>query len=170
MNPRRLIFLLLFRTLPGLVIPCAAAGVPQIEIPVIERMPAMPQGYRLRDWKQTARDTDTLAFDFERRGVHLPLPWWDDGRVDHDLTGFALPAYVGDFRQTPRSNNYDAITCLGAILGASAAGIDKSNQHGRDWASMIQIYYSWKNGTHLYLNNPGASSGQSFWYEHLQRA
>ncbi|MDR2675342.1 MAG: hypothetical protein LBC18_10910 [Opitutaceae bacterium] len=151
--------------LPGPALPRAAAGVPQIEIPEIERMPAMPPGYRLRDWKQTARDTDAIAFDFNRRGAHLPLPWRDDGRVDHDLTGFALPAYVGDFRQTPRSNNYDAITCLGAVLGAGAAGIDKSNQHGRDWVGMLQIYYSWKNGTRLYLNNPGSSSGKSFWYE-----
>lgn len=137
----------------------------QINIPVIERMPALPPGYHLRDWKKTARDVDAFAFDFEKQGTHLPLPWWDDGRVDHDITGFALPAYVGDFRQTPRSNNYDAITCLGAILGASAVGIDKRAQHGRDWVSMVQIYYSRKNGSNLYLNNPGSITGQSFWYE-----
>ena len=152
---------LLLVCLPG----GAALAVEQIAIPVIERMPALPPGYRLRDRKKTARDVDALAFDFEKQGAHLPLPWWDDGRVDHDITGFALPAYVGDFRQTPKSNNYDAITCLGAILGASAVGIDKRAQHGRDWVSMIQIYYSQKNGTNLYLNNPGSTTGRSFWYE-----
>ncbi|MFA6287622.1 MAG: hypothetical protein WC661_09590 [Opitutaceae bacterium] len=149
----------------GTAVQPAPAALPQIDIPVIERMPAMPSDYRLRDWKKTARDADSLIFDFERRGPWLPLPWWDDGRVDHDITGFGLPAYVGDFRQTPRSNNYDAITCLGAILGAASVGIDKRRQNDRDWASMVQIYYSWKNGSNLYLNNPGSGTGKSFWYE-----
>ncbi len=139
----------------------------QTPIPAVEKMPNLPPGYVLRDWKKVARDFDAIAFDFNRTGQFLPLPWWDNGKVDYDLTGFAMPAYIGDLRQTPQSNNYDAITCFGAVLGATLAGIDKSDQSGHNWVEMLKIYYSRKNGTNLYLNNPGSKSGQSFWYELL---
>ena len=145
----------------------AVASCQQEPIPTVEKMPNLPQPYVLRDWKKVARDFDAFAFDFEKKGKFLPLPWWDDGRVDHDLTGFALPAYVGDLRQIPSRNNYDAITCLGAVLGATAVGIDKSHQNGRNWVEMLKIYSSQKNGTNLYLNNPGSETGHSFWYELL---
>lgn len=139
----------------------------QIAIPSVEKMPDMPPNYQLRDWKKTARDFDDIAFDFKRTGQFLPLPWWDDSRLDYDITGFALPAYIGDHRQTPQTNNYDAITCFGAILGASLAGIDKSAQQDRNWVEMLKIYFSRKNGTNLYLNNPGSATGHSYWYELL---
>lgn len=144
---------------------CGQTG--QIAIPAVEKMPELPQPYELRDWKKVARDFDAIAFDFTKSGEFLPLPWWDDSRTDHDITGFGLPAYVGDLRQTPKSNNYDAITCLGSVLGGTMAGIDKSNQDGRNWVSKLKIYYSQKNGTNLYMNNPGGRSGHSFWYELL---
>ncbi|HRJ71711.1 MAG TPA: hypothetical protein PLS03_05770 [Terrimicrobiaceae bacterium] len=151
--------------LPARTVTFAQAG--QVPVPAVERMPSLPQPYVLRDWKKVARDFDAIAFDFQRTGQFLPLPWRDDGRVDHDITGFGLPAYVGDLRQSAKSNNYDAITCLGAVLGATLAGIDKSAQNGENWVDQLRIYYSHKNGTNLYLNNPGARSGQSFWYELL---
>lgn len=158
--------------LPSLLIALALAAsacgqTGQVAIPAVEKMPGLPQPYELRDWKKVARDFDAIAFDFAKTGEFLPLPWWDDSRTDHDLTGFGLPAYVGDLRQSPQSNNYDAITCLGAVLGATMAGIDKSNQDGHNWVGKLKIYYSQKNGTNLYMNNPGGRSGHSFWYELL---
>lgn len=139
----------------------------QTAIPTIEKMPNLPRPYVLRDWKEVARGFDRFVFDFDRKGDHLPLPWWDNSRVNLDLTGFALPAYVGDFRQTAQHNNYDAITCLGSVLGATVTGIDKSRRDGKDWVGMLKIYYVSKDGTNLYLNNPTARTGQSFWYELL---
>lgn len=137
----------------------------QVAIPTVEKMPNLPRPYVLRDWDKVARDMDAFLYDFDKTGEFLPLPWWDKSRTDHDLTGLALPAYVGDSRQGKESNGYDAITSLGAVLGATKAGIDKSRQHGRNWVEMLKIYYSWKNGTKLYMNRPGGKSGQSFWYE-----
>ena len=137
----------------------------QISLPTLEKLPAVPQPFVLRDWKKVARDFDEIVFDFDRQGEFLPLPWWDDSRVNHDITGFALPAYVGDSRQSSESNNYDAITCLGSVYAATVAGIDKSNQNGRNWVRMLNIYFSSANGTNLYMNNPGETTGQSFWYE-----
>ncbi len=88
--------------------------------------------------------------------------WWDDSRVEGDAVGFALPAYVGDKRHTPQTNSYDAITCLGAVMAADRAGVDKSA-----WAPLLKIYFSGKNGTSLYTNNPGGRTGGSFWYDLL---
>lgn len=147
--------------------PIALAGTDQLPIAVVEKMPAVPQPYVLRDWKKVARDFDAIAFDFSRTGEFLPLPWWDNSRTDHDLTGFAMPAYIGSLLQTPEKNSYDAITCLGAVLGATKAGLNKADQHGKNWVRMLNIYYSQKNGTHLYMNNPGGRTGQTFWYELL---
>ncbi len=149
----------------ALLLAPACMGGDQIALPTVEKMPPVPRPFILRDWKKVAGNFDEIAFDFDRRGEFLPLPWWDDSRVDHEITGFALPAYVGDLRQTAERNNYDAITCLGAVLGATLAGIDKSNQNGRNWVRMLNIYYSRANGTNLYMNNPGETTGQSFWYE-----
>lgn len=145
----------------------AIAQHSQIAVPVVDKMPNLPQSLEIRDWKQVARDFDAIAFDFTKKGQFLPLPWWDDSRTNADLTGFALPAYVGDLRQNSETNEYDAITCLGAVLGATKVGIDKSDQDGRNWVEMLSIYYSSSNGTNLYMNNPGGKSGQSFWYELL---
>ncbi len=51
----------------------------QTPIPAVEKMPNLPPGYVLRDWKKVARDFDAIAFDFNRTGQFLPLPWWDNG-------------------------------------------------------------------------------------------
>ncbi len=139
----------------------------QRPVSAIEKMPNLPQPLVLRDWKKVARDFDRLAFDFDTTGPYLPLAWWDDRRINYDIVGFALPAYVGSRNQTPISNDYDAITCLAAVLGATKAGIDKSNQKGRNWVDMLKTFYAKANGTNLYMNNPDARSGQSFWYELL---
>jgi len=140
----------------------ALAQTPQIDIPEVDRMPRMPEPFSLRDWKKVARDFDAFAFDFSKTGEFLPLPWWDDSRVEGDAVGFALPAYVGDKRQTPKTNVYDAITCLGAVAGGMRSSIDKDA-----WAPLLKIYFSAKNGTNLYTNNPGGRSGGSFWYDLL---
>ena len=139
----------------------------QRTISAIEKMPNLPQPLVLRDWKKVASDFDRLAFDFDKKGPYLPLPWWDRRRINYNIIGFALPAYVGSHNQTPISNDYDAITCLAAVLGATKAGIDKSDQNGYNWVEMLKVFYARGNGTNLYMNNPDARSGQSFWYELL---
>ncbi len=126
-------------------------------------MPNMPSPYKMRDWKKVAIDFDSLVFDFEKKGDHLPLIWWDPRPNDFKEKTFALPAFVGHYVKS--QNRYDTITCLGAINGATLIGIDKSNQNGHDWVAMCQNYFSKGNGQNLYLNNVPGNTGGSFWYE-----
>ena len=131
------------------------------ELPSIAKMPNFPENYFLRDWKQTAKNFDALIFDADRTGEFLPLLWYDDSQRVNDLDGFALPSYVGDSRQTSKSNQHEAITGIAAVLGSTLAGIDKSRH-----APMIAIHYHKKNRIGLYLNQAG-TVGDSFWYDLL---
>ncbi len=141
-----------------------SAPLAQSKIYKVDQMPNIPSDYELRDWRKVAVEQDEILFDLQRRGEHLPIIWIDPRQnscPDHKT--FALPPYVGSFVKKPEQ--YDTITCFGAIIGASLAGVDKSSQNGRDWVSMIMNYYSPKDG--IYLNNVPGNTGGSFWYEIL---
>jgi hypothetical protein len=138
---------------------------PQIELPKVSAMPDVPQPYRLRDWKKTARDFDSFVFDFNKTGKHLPVIWIDDRPNSYPEETFAIPAYISSYLK--ENNHYDTITCLGAVGGASLIGIDKSAQNGRNWVAMCKNYFSRSNGQNLYLNNVPGTTGQTFWYEIL---
>ena len=137
---------------------------PQIRLARVERMPSLPQPYRLRDWGKVARDYDAFVFNFKARGDHLPLIWWDRTTHNFGLVGFGLPSYVGTPYQR-RDNQHEAINCIAAIVGASLVGIDKSDQDGHNFALMCQKYFSKDNGLRLYLNGTVHGTGGSFWYE-----
>ncbi len=139
---------------------CLAEPTRQIEIPRIEQMPNLPQPYEMRDWKRVARDYDALVFDFDRQGRFLPLIRWHEAPGDSGEQVFALDTYVGW-----ASDGYETINCLGAVSGATAAGIDKSDQNGHNWVQLCTGYFTDRDGLNLYLNNPNDRTGNSFWYE-----
>ncbi|MCY3023003.1 MAG: hypothetical protein NTW87_28845 [Planctomycetota bacterium] len=128
----------------------------------IEKMPNLPTPFKMRDWKVVAQGYDRLVFDFNAKGEHLPLIWWDNGRVNVDRPTFGLPSYVG----SPHNSGagHEAINCLAAVLGATLAGIDKSKGE-HNWVLMTEAYFNSKNGQNLVLNNTSAGTGASFWYE-----
>lgn len=138
-------------------------------VPALSALPdKLPQNYKLRDWRQTAHNLDALVFNTELQGDYLPLLWWETSKININRIGFAIPAYVGDLRQTPqRKTDYDGITVLGSVLGASLVGIDKSKQNGRDYVSMLSTLFRSGDGTNLYLNGVKSSTGSSYWYELL---
>lgn len=96
----------------------------------------------------------------------MPLMWFDNRRLANDIDGFAIPSYVGDSRQSPESGAHESITSLAAVLGSTLAGIDKSDQHGRNYVSMLPLHFHRKDGIGLYLNQTG-SRGASYWYDLL---
>lgn len=147
----------------ALVLLTSAAFAEQLVIGPIEQMPNFPQPYQMRDWKQVARDFDALVFDPNKQGEYLPLIWFDQRKHDFNEPTFAMPAYVGHYAQA--QNAWDTITCLGAVSSATLAGIDKSNQQGKNWVAMCQNYFCKSNGQNIYLNNVGGQTGGSFWYE-----
>jgi hypothetical protein len=150
--------------LPGPDLPARAARQPgQLDIATVELMPAIPRPLKIKDWRAVARDYDGLAFDLEARGQYLPLIWIDESRVNIDRPAFGLPSYAGDPARTS-GPNHEGITCMGAVLGATVAGIDKrAGRH--DWVLMAEAYHNKKDGENLVLNGVRTRTGGSFWYE-----
>lgn len=145
----------------------APASADPLRIDRVEAMPAMPEPYILRDWRQVALDLDALLFDLDREGRYLPVAWWVDDPNHEGRVTFGLPAYIGwPLRDFP-PETFDTITCLGAVLGATLVGVDKTDHYGHDWVRMCEAYFSSANGQNLYLNNLAGATGNTFWYELL---
>lgn len=140
--------------------------VRQIEIPAVENMPDMPHPYKMKDWKSIAVKQDRLLYDFSAKGHLYPLCWWDNSNYNFDGTSFGIVSYVGQIRNTKADYVYESLPVMGSIIGATFAGIDKSNQNGTDFVSMIRQFYTRRSGLNLIMNSPNrARTGSSFWYE-----
>src|SRR5438105_1470335 len=108
--------------------PTIAAPAPttQLTIDRVELMPNQPAPFKLKDFKSLASGYDKLVFNFDAKGDYLPVIWWDDSKVNMPMRGFGMYSYVGK-NQTPGGTDHEAIKTLGALLGATVAGIDKSS-------------------------------------------
>ena len=143
------------------LLPGIAAGevrgdeYPKRSIPEVAAMPALPDPYRLRDWSNVTRDYLGLLLDFEARGEHLPLVEWKDDR--HRLVG--MPSFVGGPRDP------ESINLFAALVSGSLVGLDMTKFRGRDWLALTEPFFAAEDG--VYLNRPGAASGDSFWYDTL---
>lgn len=175
-------YLLLFAAAAMLLFACKPTGslapasgpVAQRAIPRVEKMPNHPSPYAWKDWKQTTLDFDRLLFDFSQKGEFWPMIWMDSAGRNFPEPTFGLYTAVGDVRMGPevnRGENHEALGALGAVLGASLAGIDKSDQGGRNYVRMLRNYFNRDNGWNVIMNftNKGAhiggGYGNDFWYE-----
>lgn len=134
----------------------------QRRIDAVDWMPNMPRPYKMIDWRARAQAYDRFVFNFAARGPFLPLIWLDDARINIDGPTFGLPSYVGDEREY--GSNQESITCMGAVLGASLAGIDKRKQE-HDYVAMCEAFFNRRNGQNVLLNTQNQGTGGSFWYE-----
>lgn len=121
----------------------------------VEQMPNSPQPFALRDWRQVTVNYLDFAFDFEKRGPHLPLVRWED----KSKTMIWMPAYVGN-KDGPESINY-----LAAIISGSLVGLDMRTYRGHDWVAIGTNFYNPADG--VFLDWPKGESGGSFWYDVL---
>src|SRR5689334_21240910 len=145
--------------------PAISSPITQLAIDRVELMPNRPELFKLKDFKAIARGCDKLLFDFDAKGQYLPLIWWDDSKYNFDLRGFGFPSFVGRPSQAG-GMNHESITTMGALLGATVAGIDKSRDPGgHNWVQMSQVYWNCKNGENVVLNNVKGESGSTYWYE-----
>jgi hypothetical protein len=142
---------------------CVSHGrADQVPIARIEQMPNMPSPYEMRGWRQVACGYDSLVFDFGQVGQYLPLIWWQTNTVNYpEHDSFGLHTVVG----TTYPSSAEAINVLAAVVGASLAGIDKSNQNGHNWALMCEEWFNNRPEENVYLNHPVASSGSDWWYD-----
>lgn len=177
---------MLFKKYYWLLLPLLAAcaprpsGVPtltpvaQRAIPRVDKMPNHPKPYAFRDWRQTTLDFDRYVFDFGQKGDFWPMIWWDKAGRNFPETTFGLYTAVGDVRMGAKVNNgenHEALGALGAVLGASLVGVDKSRQDGHNYVRMLRNYFNRDNGWNVIQNftNKGAhiggGYGNDWWYE-----
>lgn len=139
--------------------------VVQKDIALVRYMPDQPFPYKMKDWKYITRKQDALLFDFNAKGVYLPLIWWDDTQTNFPIRSFGLPSYVGSIRNREKKNRYESLPTIGSVLGASLVGINKSSQGGNDFVTMCKQFYNKTNGVNLVMNDVNRKPGNSFWYE-----
>lgn len=149
--------------------------VAQKSIGLVEKMPAMPQPYKMLDWKQKARDFDAYAFDMESKLPAGPVIWLDDSQRNLPQMAFGLYTAMKDARQGADHNGgefHESLNSLTALLGAGLIGIDKTNQNGYNYVKMVQNYFNTENGWNIVMNNTcpkvallGGGYGRDWWYD-----
>ena len=77
-----------------------------------------------------------------------------------------MPAYVGETRTFGETGEliHEALASLGAVLGGTLVGIDKTTGP-YNWVAMTREYYVDRNSQYIVLNTPFDVSGDSAWYE-----
>jgi hypothetical protein len=138
-------------------------------------MPNLPQPFKMLDWKQRALDFDAFVFNTNRHGKLPSLIWIDGAHRNFDEDAFGLYTSAWESRGGPNVHGgeyHESINTLGAVLGATLVGRNKSEQHGRDWASMCRNYFNASNGWNIVMNFTsermapfGGGYGKDFWYD-----
>ncbi len=136
----------------------------QLSISRVDLMPDLPAPLLIRDWNTVAVNYDSFVFDFTKSGQYLPLSRPGTlGQFNYpDNIPLFLDSYVG---ADDHLNQAEAINIMPAIIGASLAGIDKSNQNGMNWVAMSKDFFNLKNGQNVYLNGYSTTSGNDWWYD-----
>jgi hypothetical protein len=143
------------------------AGEPhQLSLAPINLLPNAPGTYSMRDWRTVATNFDALAFDVNATGQFLPIPVRDDTPESPFLdVAYELPSYVGDNRFYGNGEPFaEGIPTLGAVLGSTLVGIDKS-AGPLNWVSMTREYYIDRNNEFIMMNRTDSASGHSAWYD-----
>jgi hypothetical protein len=154
------LLLIIIMLIGGITILPAQIG--QITIQRIELMPNEPSPYSMRDWRKVAIGYDSFVYDIDKLGQYLPLVFTKNQGTNYpNNSTFGLDSYVGTFS----NKNGEAINVLPSLVGASLAGVDKTDQYGMNWILMSQDYFNKNNGEFLYLNNIGGHSGSDWWYD-----
>jgi hypothetical protein len=149
----------------------------QIAIPRVEEMPNIPQPFKMRDWRQVAKDFDAYVFDLHAEGPFLPLVWIDKSHLNFNEDTFGIYVTVDDPRCGLKENDgqfHDALCDLPAVIGATLVGIDKTNQNGHNWVSMCKAHFNKAGSQHVFMAfdrqfsyKVGNGYGIDFWVDTL---
>ncbi|WP_316820329.1 hypothetical protein [Pedobacter gandavensis] len=151
------------------------AQIKQVEVARVNEMANLPQPLKIIDWKEMALRFDSTVYDFKATGQYWPLVWMDSTRKNFDQPVMGMYTAIGDVRQGPANNKgmfHEALANMGAVLGASLVGIDKSNQKGVNYVEMLKNYFNKDTGWDIMMNNTapevallGGGYGRDWWYD-----
>ena len=153
----------------------ACAQVKQQSIPRVDEMPDFPKPFKIIDYHQLAHDFDNTVFDFDAKGEYWPLVWIDRSQKNFQQDVAGLYTAIGDVRQGPGNNNgmfHESLATMGATLGATLVGIDKSDAGGYNYVGMLKNYFNSETGWNIMMNNTcpevallGGGYGRDWWYD-----
>ena len=149
--------------------------VKQQRLKRVDEMADVPQPLKIIDFKQLALGFDSTVYDFNATGEFWPLVWIDSSKKNFPQNVIGLYTAIGDVRQGGAHNNgifHEALATMGATLGASLVGIDKSNSQNRNYVGMLKNYFNKETGWNIMMNNTcpevallGGGYGRDWWYD-----
>lgn len=150
------------------------AQVKQQSIPRVDLMADVPKPFGIIDYNKLAKDFDATVFDFDAKGKFWPLVWMDKSQKNFPQDVVGLYTAMGDVRQGEANKGmfHESLATMGATLGASLVGIDKTNQQNRNYVSMLKNYFNSETGWDIMMNNTcpevallGGGYGRDWWYD-----
>lgn len=151
------------------------AQVKQLPVERVDQMSDMPKPFGIIDYNKLAKDFDATVYDLNATGKFWPLAWVDTSRKNFPQDVVGIYTAVGDVRQGLGNNKgmfHEALATMGATLGASLVGIDKTNQNGRNYVAMLKNYFNKDTGWNIMMNNTcpevallGGGYGRDWWYD-----
>ena len=153
----------------------ANAQVKQQPIPRVDQMADMPKPFQIIDYNKLAHDFDMTVFDFDAKGKFWPLVWIDKSQKNYPQDVVGMYTAIGDVRQGAEHNEgmfHESLASMGATLGATLVGIDKTNQKNLNYVAMLKNYFSAETGWNIMMNNTtpkvallGGGYGRDWWYD-----
>lgn len=141
----------------------------------VDSMPDLPQPFEIIDYREMAVRFDSLVYDQNATGSYWPLIWIDSTGKNFSQPVTGMFTAIGDVRQGPGVHQgmfHEALATMGAVLGASLVGINKADQHGMDYVSMLKNYFNSDVGWDIMMNNTnpevamlGGGYGRDWWYD-----
>ncbi|TRX22309.1 hypothetical protein FNW17_06200 [Flavobacterium franklandianum] len=135
-------------------------------------MPNLPQPLQIIDYKKLAVSFDSTVYDFNAKGKFWPMVWIDSTKKNFPQNVVGVYTAVADVRQGTNNKGmfHEALATMGATLGASLVGIDKSKQ--QNYVGMLKNYYNKETGWNIMMNNTcpevallGGGYGRDWWYD-----
>lgn len=150
------------------------AQVKQQHISRVDKMPNLPSPLRIIDYKTLAINFDKTVYDFNAKGKFWPLVWIDSSRKNFPQNVVGLYTALADVRQGANNKGmfHEALATMGATLGATLAGVDKTRQQGVNYVGMLKNYFNRETGWNIMMNNTcpevallGGGYGRDWWYD-----
>jgi hypothetical protein len=151
-----------------------SAQVQQKPIERVNKMPDMPKPFGIIDYNKLAKDFDATVYNFNAKGKNWPLVWVDKSRKNFQQDVVGIYTAMGDVRQGTANKGmfHEALATMGATLGATLVGVDKTKQDGRNYVAMLKNYFNKDTGWNIMMNNTapevallGGGYGRDWWYD-----